>query len=246
MWPFLKCLTRVSSSHGSGCLVRLDGLLQASQLVTSELKKNLRQVPFLNSLEDSQLDYLVSIGKRIPLNNGELLFRKGDPGRSMYLILEGPIQIYVESSDGQAAVLGVLESGQFLGEMALLDGGARSAHALTLTPCEVFVLERASFLTLITMYPELLTRLLSGLTERLRRTDERYIAQMAGVAQEVSAPLDAISANVRAIKQDLAAESASPLLRPFVDKIRNAADVIEKDGAYAKALLQNFRRQTKD
>jgi CRP-like cAMP-binding protein len=212
----------------------------------TELKKNLRQVPFLNSLEDSQLDYLVSIGKRIPLNNGELLFRKGDPGRSMYLILEGRIQIYVESSDGQAAVLGVLESGQFLGEMALLDGGARSAHALTLTPCEVFVLERASFLTLITMYPELLTRLLSGLTERLRRTDERYIAQMAGVAQEVSAPLDAISANVRAIKQDLAAESASPLLRPFVDKIRNAADVIEKDGAYAKALLQNFRRQTKD
>ena len=212
----------------------------------TELKKNLRQVPFLNSLEDSQLDYLVEIGKRIPLNDGELLFRKGDPGRSMYLILEGRIQIYMESSDGQAAVLRVLESGQFLGEMALLDGGARSANALTLTPCEVFVLERASFLNLITLYPELLTRLLSGLTERLRRTDERYLAQMAGVAQEVSAPLDAISANVRAIKEDLAVESASPLLRPFVDKIRNAADVIEKDGAHAKALLQNFRRQTKD
>jgi len=212
----------------------------------TELKKNLRQVPFLNSLEDSQLDYLVKVGKRIPLNSGEVLFRKGDSGRSMYLILQGRIQIYMESSDGQAAVLRVLESGQFLGEMALLDGGARSANALTLTPCEVFVLERASFLNLITIYPELLTRLLSGLTERLRRTDERYLAQMAGVAQEVSAPLDAISANVRAIKEDLAAESASPLLRPFVDKIRNAADVIEKDGAYAKALLQNFRRQTKD
>jgi CRP-like cAMP-binding protein len=212
----------------------------------TQLQKTLRQVPFLNSLEDSQIDYLVKIGKRIPLNNGELLFRKGDPGRSMYLILEGRIQIYLESSDGQAAVLRVLECGQFLGEMALLDGGARSANALTLTPCEVFVLERASFLNLITIYPELLTRLLSGLTERLRRTDERYLAQMAGVAQEVSAFLDAISANVRAIKQDLAAESASPLLRPFVDKIRNAADVIEQDGVCAKALLQDFRRQTKD
>jgi CRP-like cAMP-binding protein len=211
----------------------------------TELKKILRQVPFLNSLEDSQLDYLVKIGKRIPVHNGELLFRKGDPGRSMYLILEGRIQIYMESSDGQAAVLRVLESGQFLGEMALLDGGARSANALTLTPCEVFVLERASFLNLITTYPELLTRLLSGLTERLRRIDERYLGQMAGVAQEVSAPLDAISASVYAIKQDLAAESASPLLRPFVDKIRNAADAIEKHGAYAKALLQNFRRQSR-
>jgi len=211
----------------------------------SELKEGLRRVPFLESLEDSQIDYLVKIGKRVPLNSRELLFRKGDPGRCMYVILEGRIQIYMESSDGEAAVLRVLESGQFLGEMALLDGGARSANALTVTPCEVFVLERASFLNLITTYPELLTRLLSGLTERLRRIDERYLAQMAGVAQEVSAPLDAISANVCAIKQDLAAESASPLLRPFVEKIRNAADVIEKNGAYAKALLQNFRRQSR-
>ena len=63
---------------------------------------------------------------------------------------------------------------------------------------------------------------------------------LAGVAQEVSAPLDAISGNVRAIKQHLAPESASPLLRPFVDKIRNVADIIEKDSDYAKALLKTF------
>jgi len=66
--------------------------------------------------------------------------------------------------------------------MALLDGGERSANALTLTPCAFFTLERASFLNLIATYPELLTRLLSGLTARLRGTDERYLAQMAGVA----------------------------------------------------------------
>jgi CRP-like cAMP-binding protein len=86
-----------------------------------------------------------------------------------------------------------------------------SANALTVTPCEVFVLERASFLNLITTYPELLTRLLSGLAERLRRIDERYSTQMAGLAQEVRGQLDAISINVSAIKQDLAAESALPL-----------------------------------
>jgi len=206
----------------------------------TELKKGLRQVPFLESLDDSQIDHLVKIGKRIPLSEGELLFRKGDPGRCMYVILEGRIQIYMESSDGQAAVLRVLESGQFLGEMSLLDGGVRSANALTLTPCEVFVLERASFMNLITTYPELLTRLLSGLSERLRRTDERYLAQMASVAQEVSAPLDAISASVRTIKQNLAAENGSVVLKPFVEKIRYAAEDIEKSGAYAQALLQKL------
>ena len=206
----------------------------------------LRQVPFLESLEDSQIDALVKVGKRIHPQSGELLFRKGDPGRCMYVILEGRIQIYMESGNGQAAVLRVLESGQFLGEMAVLDGGSRSANAMALTPCELFVLERASFMNLITTYPELMTRLLSGLTERLRRTDERYIAKMAVVAQEVRGPLDGIRTNVRAIKEDLSVESASPLLRPFVEKIWDAAEGIEKNGSSAQALLQKLTSPTED
>jgi CRP-like cAMP-binding protein len=152
----------------------------------------------------------------------------------------------MESSDGQAAVLRVLEATQFFGEMALLDGGERSANALALTPCEFFVLERASFLNLITTYPELLTRLLSGLTERLRRTDDRYLTQMAGVAKEVKAPLDAIIANVRTIEQDLSVERVSPLLKPFVDKIWNAADVIERRSADVQALLQKLSLPNED
>jgi len=212
----------------------------------SELNKALRRVPFLGSLEDSQIDYLVKVGKRVSLNSGELLFRKGDPGRCMYVILEGRIQIYMESSDGQAAVLRVLESGQFFGEMALLDGGERSANASTLSSSELFVLERASFLNLITTYPELLTRLLSGLTERLRRIDDRYLAQMAGVVKEVKAPLDAIMANVRTIEQDLSVERASPLLKPFVDKIWNAADGIERRSADLQALLQKLSSSNED
>jgi CRP-like cAMP-binding protein len=212
----------------------------------SELNKALRRVPFLESLKASQIEYLVKVGKRVSLDGEELLFRKGDSGRCMYVILEGRIQIYMETSDGQAAVLRVLESGEFFGEMALLDGGERSANASTLSRCELFILERASFLNLITTYPELLTQLLSGLTERLRRTDVRYLAQMAGVVKEVKAPLEAIIANVRTIEQDLSVERASPLLRPFVDKIWNAADVIERRSADVQTLLQKLSSSTDD
>jgi CRP-like cAMP-binding protein len=212
----------------------------------SELNKALRRVPFLESLKASQIEYLVKVGKRVSLDGEELLFRKGDSGRCMYVILEGRIQIYMETSDGQAAVLRVLESGEFFGEMALLDGGERSANASTLSRCELFILERASFLNLITTYPELLTQLLSGLTERLRRTDVRYLAQMAGVVKEVKAPLEAIIANVRTIEQDLSVERASPLLKPFVDKIWNAADVIERRSADVQTLLQKLSSSTDD
>jgi CRP-like cAMP-binding protein len=213
-------------------------MTQLSQM--TDLNKALRQVPFLESLEDSQIDHLVKVGQRLTLKSGELLFRKGDPGRTMYVILEGRIQIYMESNDGQAAVLGVLEATQFFGEMALLDGGERSANALTLSSCEVFVLERASFLNLITTHAELLTRLLSGLTERLRRTDERYLSQMAAVEREVRSPLDAIISNVRSIKLDLSVERGSAVLKPLVEKIWSAAEIIEKNGTNAQALLRKF------
>jgi hypothetical protein len=91
-----------------------------------------------------------------------------------------------------------------------------------------------------------MTALLSGLSERLRRTDERYLTQMAGVAQEVKSPLDTILANVRAIKQDLEAERVSPLLKPFVDKIWNSAEVIEKNGGNAQALLKKLTSPKED
>jgi CRP-like cAMP-binding protein len=55
----------------------------------------------------------------------------------------------MEFSVGQAAILRVLESGHFFGEMALLDGGESSANASTLSPCEFFVLERASFFAVL-------------------------------------------------------------------------------------------------
>jgi CRP-like cAMP-binding protein len=158
----------------------------------SELNKALRQIPLLEGLQDSQIDYLVETGKRVTLSSGEPLFRRGDPAGCMYMILAGSIQIYMESDDGQVAMLQVLKSGQFFGEMAMLDGGKRSASALSLTPCVFFTLERASFLNLIATHPEMLIRLLSVLTERLRRTDERYLAQMAGVAYERTLQLDAL------------------------------------------------------
>jgi CRP/FNR family cyclic AMP-dependent transcriptional regulator len=146
----------------------------------TELTKGLRQVPFLEPLEDFQLEHLIKRGNHVTLQTEEILFRKGDPGHCMYVILSGQISIYLEASEGRTAVLRVLQPGDFFGEMALLDGGPRSANALALDACELFVLERSSFLDIMTTSPELLSRLLSGLAERLRATDERYLQERLG------------------------------------------------------------------
>jgi CRP-like cAMP-binding protein len=192
----------------------------------TELKKGLRKVPFLQPLEDFQLEVVIKRGRRMPLQTGAVVFRKGDAGNCMYLILDGRVQIYLETKEGRAAVLRVLEPGEFFGEMALLDGGARSANALALAPCELFVLERASFLDLLTSSPELLSRLLSGLTERLRATDERYLQE------EIA-------------KQTLSAETERERHRALAALAAlvagEVAGLIQKNIAQAHVLIQSFK-----
>src|SRR5204863_9145700 len=87
------------------------------------------------------------------------------------------VQIYRDAGEAPVVVWGVLAPGDFFGETALIDVGPRSAGALTVGECELFVLERAAFLDLLSVSPELLSRLFAGLTERLRATDERYLQE---------------------------------------------------------------------
>ena len=141
----------------------------------TDLAKGLRQVPFFQSLEDFQLQHLIKRGKHVSLESEAVVFRRGDAGNCMYVILSGQIQIYLEGAEGRTAVLRVLEPGDFFGEMSLLDGGARSANARAVSSCELFILERAAFLDLLTTSPELLSKVFAGLTERLRATDERFL-----------------------------------------------------------------------
>jgi CRP/FNR family cyclic AMP-dependent transcriptional regulator len=141
----------------------------------TDLAKGLRQVPFFQSLEDFQLQHLIKRGKHLSLESDTVVFRKADAGNCMYVILSGQIQIYLEAADGRVAPLRVLDAGDFFGEMALLDGKARSANVRSLTACELFTLERAAFLDLMTTLPELLSKVFSGLSERLRATDERFL-----------------------------------------------------------------------
>jgi CRP-like cAMP-binding protein len=192
----------------------------------TELTKGLRKVPFLEPLEDFQLEGLIKRGRRVSPQKGELLFRKGDPGQCMYVILAGQVQIYLESKEGRTAVLRVLEPGEFFGEMALLDGGARSANALALVPCELFVLERVSFVDLVTTSPELLSRLFFGLTERLRATDERYLQE-------------------EIVKQTLSAESERERHRSLAEMsarvAREVHSLLETGGVLPKNVMEAQR-----
>src|SRR5947207_4349571 len=76
---------------------------------------------------------------------GRLIFAKGSPGRSMMAVLAGNIRISSASSNGHEVVFAILNAGEIFGEMALLDGGERTADATAMNDCDLLVLDQRDF-----------------------------------------------------------------------------------------------------
>jgi len=106
------------------------------------------------------------------LKKGEALFRKGSEGNALFIIKEGSIKIVLPSKDGDEVILAIFTEGDFLGEMALLDGMPRSADAVALESSEVYVLNRVDFLTFLKENEGAVESILCSLSMRLRSTDD--------------------------------------------------------------------------
>lgn len=103
----------------------------------------------------------------------QVIFRKGDPGTSMMLVSEGRVKISSRSWDGREVVLNLIDTGEVMGEIALLDGHERTADAIAMAPTTLQVLDRRDFLPVLRQNPEIGIRLISVLCQRLRRTSEQ-------------------------------------------------------------------------
>ena len=100
---------------------------------------------------------------------GEVLFHEGDPGDALFIVASGAVKVVVPSEEGEEAILVTLRRGDFLGELALLDGAPRSASAIALEPTEALALPREQFRDLVASEPAIRDALLASLSGELRR-----------------------------------------------------------------------------
>ncbi len=104
-------------------------------------------------------------GKLYP--DGAVIFREGDAGAEMFIVQEGQVEISA-TIDGERAVLGVVEKGQFFGEMALFDDKPRSATAVVKGSARLMVLSRSTVKDRLQDDPHIGLSLLRGMCQRLR------------------------------------------------------------------------------
>ncbi len=103
---------------------------------------------------------------------GTLLFEEADPGDRMYVIRSGRVKIFREHG-GKELVLAFLEAGDFLGEMALLEGLPRSASAMVVEPSVLIEVDSATFEEMIRRNIEIAVRIMRRLSGRVRALDGR-------------------------------------------------------------------------
>jgi CRP/FNR family cyclic AMP-dependent transcriptional regulator len=104
----------------------------------------------------------------VGIRAGRILFRAGDPGTVMYVLLEGSAAVVIGDE-----VVEIAGPGAVLGEMALLDEGARSASVLARRDCTLVPIPREQFDLLIAETPAFARHVMRSMAERLRRMNEK-------------------------------------------------------------------------
>jgi CRP-like cAMP-binding protein len=107
---------------------------------------------------------------------GQLIFGRGDPGEEMHLVVEGRVRLSVLSAEGRVLSFNHAGRGDIFGEIATLDGQARTADATALTRVTTAMLSRSSLKRLMEVKPQLAQAMVALLCRRLRTTSEQVEA----------------------------------------------------------------------
>jgi CRP/FNR family transcriptional regulator, cyclic AMP receptor protein len=138
---------------------------------SDRVKTVLRQSPSFGALSDAGLDRLAGAGRTVKFAKGDPVYRRGDPGDSMLVVLSGSVKVFNVSAEAREIVLTFLKEGAILGEIAVLDGKERTADAAALEATEGFVIHRRELRSVLETEPKALFRLLEVMCDRLRSTN---------------------------------------------------------------------------
>jgi CRP/FNR family transcriptional regulator, cyclic AMP receptor protein len=129
----------------------------------------LRLHPFLGALTDGEAQALLRHARLCTVSANEVLFLRNDPGDGLYGVLAGSVLMVVDSAEGKELVLNKHGAGEFFGEVALLDGGGRSATAVAYEPSTLVHIGGDRLLAFLKQRPETMLRIIQVLCARMRR-----------------------------------------------------------------------------
>ena len=143
--------------------------------------KLLQQSPLFKKFNQRELKQVLAVAREKNFPAGRTVFYEGDTGKSLYFIKSGTISVVKSDSEGCEQTIAFLYEGEPFGEMALTDGGPRSARIITNTPVLLLEISRNALSKLLKKNPKLNNKFLEAfnnfLVKRLREANENMVVQ---------------------------------------------------------------------
>jgi CRP/FNR family cyclic AMP-dependent transcriptional regulator len=196
-----------------------------------------RRVALFADLDAAQLQMLSRVASVRHFAAGAPILREAEAGDLFFALVRGEVKVFVDSPDGREVVLTHLQAGDFFGEMALLEGEARSASVTALSESELVALSREDFFALLARDFALTKKILQTMSARLRRANgvieslalqdvggrlARYLVRLADESGQ--SPVDGYFAVHRPTHQEIAnsigatRETVTRMLKQFEDR----------------------------
>jgi CRP/FNR family cyclic AMP-dependent transcriptional regulator len=136
-------------------------------------------------------------GRLMRLLRGDVLFRKGEPGKSCYWINSGTLKVSITSEIGEERILALLGPGAVVGELAILDNLPRSATLTAISDANLTELKSSALVGYLRQHPDVYADLVAILVKRLRETNDEvaadsFLAPQARIARAVLSLVDRI------------------------------------------------------
>jgi len=131
----------------------------------------LKDVQMFNLFDEDELRELCQHIEEREFVAGQTIFKLGDPGGEMYVVLAGRVELFIVDAEGRRVLVGVVEPGEIFGEFSLFDSEPRSASAIAVLATRTCCIDRNDLTQLFTQKPQAALDILAVLSRRLRRTD---------------------------------------------------------------------------
>jgi CRP/FNR family cyclic AMP-dependent transcriptional regulator len=132
----------------------------------------LDKIPLFSDLDKTDLELLTSrtVTRQYPRN--AIIINEGDISDSLFVIRSGSVKVFLSNDEGKEVILNVQRTGEYFGELALIDSGPRSASVITQEKTVLSLISKSDFEEFLRQHPAATVKIMRGLVKRLRALSE--------------------------------------------------------------------------